>query len=151
MPGKRQNFLVDLLSPLEPTYDSPGISWFLTRIKYRYINDISTMKQGEIGIICTNLANTMGHHLVTIELYPLQSQLHPYERWCFSHALLKLLVRWINILFTAAIYKANHGNDEFFHHSFANIGHFQLGVLRSGTEKKRHHNGTGMQSKDQTW
>ena len=37
----------------------PVISWFVIPLTI----DISTISPSEIGVICTNLANELGHHL----------------------------------------------------------------------------------------
>ena len=37
--------------------------------------DISPINQSEIGLICTNLANELGHHLVGIQT-PFVGQIH---------------------------------------------------------------------------
>ena len=42
----------------------PVISWFINPINYIVISTINRLNHSEIGVIGTNLANELGHHLV---------------------------------------------------------------------------------------
>ena len=56
------------------------VSWFLN---HRNSIDISTIIL-VIGVIGTNLANELGHHLVCIHMLPYYAEDHLSNRVCFS-------------------------------------------------------------------
>ena len=58
----------------------PVISWFNPINSFA----ISTISPSEIGVICTNLANELGHHLVYTRIY-LYSPIFEYTQMQLIH------------------------------------------------------------------